>query len=102
MLTILMLSSLYKIMKCAGEKDNITIKAHDNADTVIVMIESQNHEKVSDYEMKLINLDQEHLGIPDTQYSSTIRMPSAEFARIVRDLSQFGESMVIACTKEGR
>lgn len=28
-------------------------------------------------------------------------MPSSEFARICRDLSQFGESIVIACTKEG-
>jgi len=28
-------------------------------------------------------------------------MPSSEFARICRDLSQFGESIIIACTKEG-
>merc|ERR1719328_989046 len=30
------------------------------------MFESPNQEKVSDYEMKLMNLDQEHLGIPET------------------------------------
>jgi len=30
-----------------------------------------------------------------------VKMPSAEFARIVRDLSQFGESITIACTKNG-
>lgn len=28
-------------------------------------------------------------------------MPSAEFAKICKDLSQFGESVVISCTKEG-
>lgn len=28
-------------------------------------------------------------------------MPSSEFARICRDLSQFGESLIIACTKDG-
>jgi len=28
-------------------------------------------------------------------------MPSSEFARICRDLSQFGESIIIACTKDG-
>lgn len=28
-------------------------------------------------------------------------MPSVEFARICRDLSQFGESVVISCTKDG-
>lgn len=58
--------------------------------------------QISDYEMKLMNLDQEHLGIPETNYACIVRMPSMEFARICRDLSQFGESMVIACTKEGK
>lgn len=57
--------------------------------------------QISDYEMKLMNLDQEHLGIPETNYACIVRMPSIEFARICRDLSQFGESVVIGCTKEG-
>jgi len=95
------LSSMAKILKCANNDDTVTIKAQDNADTVTFMFESQNHEKVSDYEMKLMNLDQEHLGIPETGYSCVVRMPSMEFARICRDLAQFSESMVICCTKEG-
>lgn len=95
------LASMSKIMKCAGNDDVLTIKAQDNADTVTFIFETQNQEKVSDYEMKLMNLDQEHLGIPETNYSCIIKMPSNEFARICRDLSQFGESVVISCTKEG-
>ncbi|CAK1553429.1 unnamed protein product [Leptosia nina] len=95
------LGSMSKILKCAGDKDTVTIKAQDNADTVTFVFESPNQEKVSDYEMKLMNLDLEHLGIPETEYSCTIRLPSAEFARMCRDLSQFGESIVISCTKEG-
>lgn len=95
------LSSMAKVLKCANNDDTVTIKAQENADTVTFMFESQNHEKVSDYEMKLMNLDQEHLGIPETDYSCVVRMPSMEFARICRDLAQFSESMVICCTKEG-
>lgn len=53
-----------KILKCASDKDIITIKAQDNADTVTFVFESPEQDKVSDYEMKLMNLDQEHLGIP--------------------------------------
>lgn len=56
--------SMTKILKCAGNDDQVTIKAHDDADTVIFMFQSKNQEKISDYEMKLMNLDQEHLGIP--------------------------------------
>jgi len=95
------LTSMSKILKCAANDDIITMKAQDSADTVTFMFESPNQEKVSDYEMKLMNLDQEHLGIPETDYSCVIKMPSGEFARVCRDLSQFGESIVIACTKEG-
>ena len=95
------LANMAKILKCANNNDTVTMKAQDNADTVTFMFESQNQEKVSDYEMKLMNLDQEHLGIPETDYACIVRMPSQEFARICRDLAQFGESVVITCTKEG-
>merc|ERR1711970_1663960 len=56
------LTSMSKILRCAANDDIITIKAQDQADNVTFMFESPNQEKVSDYEMKLMNLDQEHLG----------------------------------------
>jgi hypothetical protein len=40
--------------------------------------------------MKLMNLDQEHLGIPETDYAAVIKLPSSEFQRIIKDLSQVG------------
>ena len=95
------LTSMSKILKCAGNDDIITMKAQDNADTVTFMFESPNQDKVSDYEMKLMNLDAEHLGIPETDYAAVIKMPSAEFQRVIRDLSQFGDSLMISVTKEG-
>lgn len=95
------LGSMSKILKCAANDDAITVKAGDNADSVTFMFESPNGEKVSDYEMKLMDLDTEHLGIPETDYSCVIKLPSAEFQRICRDLSQIGDSVIICCTKEG-
>lgn len=89
----ILLFSLTKILKCANNDDTVTIKAQDDADSVTFVFESKKQEKISDYEMKLMNLDQEHLGIPETDFSCVIRMPSTEFARICRDLSQFGESV---------
>lgn len=51
-------------MKCAGNEDTLTMKAQDNADTVTFVFESKSQDRVSDYEMKLMNLDREYLGIP--------------------------------------
>lgn len=95
------LTSMAKIIRCAGNDDIITIKTGDDADTVTFVFESPNNEKVSDYEIRLLDLDTETLGIPDTEYSCVVKMPSAEFQRICRDLSQIGESVIICCTKEG-
>lgn len=51
--------------------------------------------------MKLMDIDSDTLGIPDTEYDASVTMYSAEFSRIVRDLSQLGESVRIEVSKEG-
>ena len=89
--------SMSKILKCAGNEDIITLRAEDNADTLVLVFETisksrhkrvpaalyllrrhcpqntfvkcffvpiSDQEKVSDYEMKLMDLDVEQLGIP--------------------------------------
>ena len=95
------LESMAKIFKCSSKDDIVTIRAEDQADTVSFIFEAPNHEKVSEYEMKLMNIEEEHLGIPDTDYAAIIKMPSVEFQRVVRDLSQFGDSVVVSATKDG-
>jgi proliferating cell nuclear antigen len=58
-------------------------------------------DRIAEYEMKLMEIDADTLGIPETEYDARVTMPSAEFARIVRDLSQLGESVRIEVSKEG-
>uniref|UniRef100_A0A670J5K6 DNA sliding clamp PCNA n=1 Tax=Podarcis muralis TaxID=64176 RepID=A0A670J5K6_PODMU len=94
------LTSMSKILKCAGNDDIITLRAEDSADTLVLVFETPNQEKVSDYEMKLMDLDVEQLGIPEQEYSCVVKMPSGEFARICRDLSHIGDAVVISCAKD--
>lgn len=51
--------------------------------------------------MKLMDIDQDVLGIPDTEYDVKVYMPSGEFSRICRELASLGESVRIEVTKEG-
>ena len=51
--------------------------------------------------MKLMDIDSEQLGIPETEYDAKISMPSSEFAKIMRDLKDLGESVRIEATPEG-
>nr|KAJ0191747.1 hypothetical protein LSAT_V11C800418020 [Lactuca sativa] len=105
------LSNMSKMLKCAGNDDIITLKADDGSDTVTFMFESPKakirgyfsaaQDKIADFEMKLMDIDSEHLGIPEAEYHAIVRMLSAEFARICKDLSSIGDTVVISVTKEG-
>ncbi|XP_021601205.2 proliferating cell nuclear antigen [Manihot esculenta] len=95
------LNNMSKMLKCSGNDDIITIKADDGSDTVTFMFESPTQDKISDFEMKLMDIDSEHLGIPEAEYHAIVRMPSAEFAKICKDLASIGDTVVISVTKEG-
>jgi hypothetical protein len=43
-----------------------------------------------------MDIDSEHLGIPDTDYKATVKMSAGEFQRIIRDLSTIGDTGEIA------
>ena len=113
------LNSLTKVLKCAKDDDVCVIKASDDADVLHLTYEAKSKcrspilisiltcccfidsDRFAEYAMKLMDIDSENLGIPDTDYDARITMPSSEFSRIVRDLSLLGESVRIEVTKEG-
>ena len=86
------LNSLTKVLRAAQNEDILTLKAEDAPDVVNLVFESAETDRLSEYDIKLMDIDQEHLGIPDTEYAATIEMPSPEFARICRDLMAMSES----------
>jgi proliferating cell nuclear antigen len=85
------LVSLTKVLRAAQDGDVLTLKAEDSPDVVNLVFESQ-ADRISEYDLKLRDIDQDHLAIPETDYSATVEMPSAEFQRICRDLNALSES----------
>merc|ERR1711912_64178 len=56
----------------------------------------------TDYlELKLMQIESEHMEIPEQQYKVVAKMPSAEFLKVCRDLKEFGETMQIQASKDG-
>jgi proliferating cell nuclear antigen len=95
------LNNMNKMLKCANNEDIITIRAEDGADVVSFVFESPGGERVSEFELKLMDITTENLGIPDTEYSATVKMSSTEFQRICKDLSSIGDTVEISVTKDG-
>jgi len=95
------LTSLTKVLKCAKDDDTCTLKASDDGDILSFVYEARNTDRIAEYDLKLMDIDSDVLGIPDTEYEARVTMPSSEFARIVRDMSMLGESVRIEVSKEG-
>jgi len=95
------LQSMAKVLKCCNNDDIVTLKSDDNGDTMTFMFENSNQDRISDFELKLMDIDSEHLGIPDTDYKCSVQMPASEFQRMCRDLAILGDTATISVTKEG-
>merc|ERR1719261_1071089 len=61
--------SLSKIFKLCGNDDSVTLKAEDDADTVSFIFENRGEDKISDFSLKLLDIEAEHLGIPEDKIS---------------------------------
>jgi proliferating cell nuclear antigen PCNA len=59
------LNSFAKVLRSAQNDDIITIKAEDTPDTLNLVFESAKAERTSEYDVKLMDIDSEHMGIPD-------------------------------------
>jgi len=57
--------------------------------------------KKQTYEMRMMDLDVEQLGIPEQDYQANFTMPSNEFTKIIKDLLIIGESVTIDVKKGG-
>jgi proliferating cell nuclear antigen len=94
-------ANLTKIFKMMGRNDLVTLKAEDQGDALTLMFESESSNTIADFELKLMQIDGENLGIPEQDYACNVTMASEEFQRIVRDLQVLGDACTISCTKEG-
>merc|ERR1719450_531265 len=95
------IESLSKIFKMCGPSDSLKLRYQNEADTLNFQCESSDDDRISDFELKLMQIESEHMEIPEQQYKVTVKMPSGEFQKICRDLKEFGETMQVQASKEG-
>merc|ERR1712026_572287 len=93
--------SLSKILKMCGPADSLKVRWQNDADSVSFQCETGEEDRISEFDLKLMQIESEHMEIPEQQYRVTAKMPSAEFQKICRDLKEFGETMQIKANKEG-
>merc|ERR1711937_418094 len=93
--------SLSKVFKICGPNDSLKLKWQNDADTLNFQCENSEDDRIADFDLKLMQIESEHMEIPEQQYKVVAKLPSAEFQKICRDLKEFGETMTIKASKEG-
>lgn len=93
--------SVAKVFKLCGNDDAVIIRHEDDGETVTFVFEGAGEDRVSDFDLKLMHFDLEHLGVPESEFQVKVDMPSNELKRICNDLAQFSDSVTIEASKDG-
>src|ERR1700752_2981408 len=95
------ISSLSKILTRVNDNMSILLKIdQDSLDIINVEFKGSANGYNCNYDLKLLDLEQDHLSIPELDYATIIMLPSTEFKKICQDLVVTGgDSMVITVKK---
>lgn len=95
------LVSMSKILKCSSLDDIITLRAENDGDQLELVFDSPNNTRASHFQLRLMDIDSEHLGIPATPYKCDVKMSSVEFKRICSEMTVMGDTIKISVSKDG-
>lgn len=95
------MNHLFKLISTIDNDDTLTlyIDAEDYDSGLVrylgLKFENSDIRQEKIQKLRLIEPEQEELDIPDVQYSSVLNLPSSDFQKIVRDLSQISDKLEI-------
>ena len=92
---------LFKLINSIDNDDTLTIYIEEKeysqgvVDYLGLKFENGDIKQCKNQKLKLIEPDEEELEVPGVKFSSVINLPSADFQKIIRDLSNISERLEI-------
>ena len=87
---------LFKLLKTVGNSDVLTLFIRKSTCNELgIRIENKEKNTITESSLKMLDLSEEKLEIPDIQYDSVISMPSIDFQKYCRDLSVISNQVTI-------
>ena len=90
---------LFKLINSIDNDDTLTIYIENNdyydgiVSHLALRFENGNIKQCKTQKLKLIEPEQDELEVPDVKFSSIINLPSADFQKIIRDLSAISDKV---------
>ena len=90
---------IQKILKTLSNEDTVQMIVENDSNVCIFKCYNKDLDRHSEFTVKLLELENEHLGVPEEAYPIEVQMPSSEFAKLMKDLSVHGESLALNIDK---
>ena len=94
-------TTLSKVIRVGGgNDDSLTLYSAPGSDVLRLTFENADGTRVSNFDIKLMDIQGEQLGLPDEMnFTGIFSMPSSEFSRTCRDLTILGDTVAIDVCK---
>jgi len=90
---------LFKLLKTVSNNDVLTLFIKkSNINELGIRVENKEKNTVTESYLKMLDISEEKLEIPDIQYDSVISMPSVDLQKYARDLAVISNQVVISST----
>jgi proliferating cell nuclear antigen len=94
------LTYLHKLIKSLDRDDVLTFyQENDNKNVLNIEVENKETGKMTNDVLKLMDLKNEKMTIPDVEYEAVVTMNSVEFHKLCREMSQLADFVDIRCLK---
>jgi len=88
------MGNIYKLLKSVTNQDTLTLKV-EGRDVMEVLIENPVKKSATSFKLKLLDINEDILEVPDIHMNVVTTLPSVDFQRITRDMGNLANDMSI-------
>ena len=88
--------NFFKLIKTMGNSDTLSLFVKEGKESKLgILLENVEKNIKTQYELNLMDIDEEMMSIPPAAFESVITMPSVDFQKICRDMHNLAEDIEI-------
>lgn len=86
----------FKLLKTIGNNDTLEMVIDESMEHMDIIIENVQKKSITRFRMKLLDINEESFNMNDFSFDVTTILPSVNFQRIIRDMSNFSSTVEIS------
>ena len=88
------ITNTFKLLKTISNADTLSMEVI-NRDSITITIENPAKKSRTTFDLKLLDIDEDHIEVPDIPVASVTILPSMDFQRICRDMNNLSNEIEI-------